>query len=474
MTRSLSGPVAVAALAAGALLGAGVAVAALPLAGLLLLAAAAALLLTAPRAALWAFALVLFAVVPLSALPLPGVFLTISPPMLVLLAVAVRRLLDGPGPPSAELRPVAVLLLGYAAWLAVTALASDHRHVTVGWLVSYGGLVVLPALLATTEPQVRDVLRCTWAALGGVLGLYALVETFLLKANPVLGLLGQEVDQRWSVYRATTTLGHPVSNGGFFAVAVPLALGLAVQRRSKLAAAAAVLAAGGVVASGTRSAFLAMLIGAAVAVLFPVAGRSTGRTQAVARTVGMVAIGAVLLVGWAYLAVRSTSGEGQRSAAFRSTQVPIALESVQDAPVLGTGPGAASFTHEPLLARIGGAGAFESHWLELVVGAGLPGLLLGIAVVLAAVTSALRSGAPDVAGAVLAWAAAATFVNSLEGGRPELLVLGLVLAMAFSRPDQDCVETGSGHRGRGSIASSGALARPVATAAASPASGRGR
>lgn len=425
------------AMAGGALVGATLTLAALPLLLSLLLFATAAVCLLAPRSMLWVLALVLFALVPLSALSVPGVLLSLTPPALILVVVAVRRLLDESRPPDLRVRPVTLLLLAYGGWLAVTVFASDYRSITVGWLLGYGLLVILPALLATTEPRVRDTLRFTWVGLGAVLGVYALVETFVLRSNPLLETVpGAGVDQTWSVYRATTTLGHPVSNGGFLAIAVPLALGLAIHRRSRLASLAAVLAAGGVVASGTRSAFAAMLVGAAVVALLP-AGGATSRRRTLRRVVVMLGSLPVLLVGWAYLEVRSTSFEGERSAAFRATQVPIALDSVRDAPVLGTGPGAASFSHEALLERVGGAGAFENYWLELVVGAGVPGLVLGVLVVVAAVVSALRTGAPGVAGAVVTWSVSVTFVNAFEGGRPEFLVLGLVLAMALSTPRRD-------------------------------------
>lgn len=420
--------------AAGAVVGAAFTVAPVPLLMGLALAGAAVVFLVVRRSALWALALLVFALVPLTALDVPGVLLTVTPPLLLLLVIAVRRLLDGSGPPRLTLRPVCLLLLAYAGWLAVTALASDYRDITVGWLFSFIGLVILPALLGTTEPRLRDPLRYTWVALGGVLGLYAVAETFVLQSNPLMDILfDHHIEQRWSVYRATTTLGHPVSNGLFFAITVPLAVGLAVQRRSGLAAAAALLAAGGVVASGTRSAFAAMLLGAALAVLLPYGRGPVQGAQRLARTIGTATMVGVLVAGWAYLAVRESSGEGQRSAAFRGDQVPVAWEAVEQRPLLGTGPGAASFSHEPLLARIGGAGAFESYWLELVVGAGLPGLFLGVLVTATAGISALRSGAPDVAGAIATWAAAVTFINALEGGRPEFLLLGLLLAMAFSR-----------------------------------------
>ncbi len=423
---------------AGGLVGLGVAIAAIPLMVGAAVVVASALLLSLSRRLLWVLALVLFATLPLAYLPVPSGLLTVSPPVLLMLILALRTVLERPSRGRFVLSGVVCLLLGFGGWLFVSVVASDYRSVSIGWFVSYGCLVVLPALLATTDPKIRDALRYTWVVLGALLGAYALLEAFVLQANPLLDPVyargvRDPLVQQWSVYRATTTLGHPVSNGAFFAIAVPLALGAALSRRSGFAAMAAVIAAGGVVASGSRSAFGAMLLGAAVVVLLPAAGRGPrGRTDVVARAAGVMAIIAALVGGTAYLAARDASGEGTSSARFRATQIPIALQRVREAPVFGTGPGAASFSEQSLLARIGGAGAFESYWLELVVGAGIPGLLLGAGVVVAALFVALRSGAPDVAGALVAWTVTATLLNALEGGRPDQLVLGLVLAMAFA------------------------------------------
>jgi O-antigen ligase len=278
-----------------------------------------------------------------------------------------------------------VLVLSLGGWLVVTVVASPYRAITVGWFVSFATLVLLPALLATRDPEVRHTVSRTWIAVAAVLGAYALVEAFVLQANPLFDALYAngprgELVQKWSIYRATTSLGHPISNGGFFAIAVPLALGAALRHRSGPAAAAAVLAAGGVVASGSRGALAAMLAGAAVVVLRPTPGVSRSAGAAAGKALGVMALVATLVLGAAYLAARDASGEGADSAAFRVTQVPVALQSVATSPVFGTGPGAASYSQESLLSRIGGAGAFESFWLELVVGAGVPGLLLGAAV----------------------------------------------------------------------------------------------
>jgi O-antigen ligase len=360
---------------------------------------------------------------------------TVTPSAFVLLVLAVRRAI-APIPTLRTTIPVAAwVLVGFTTWLAVSAWLSAHRPVTVGWFLSFCTLVVLPALLAMSDPDARRIVQGTWILLAAVLGAYALVETFLLQANPLYdrfySAAGGGIEQVWSVYRATTSLGHPLHNGVFFAVAVPLALGRVLATRSRAAVLATMLAMGGLVSSASRGALVAALLGAVLLLVHPARQLLGRRPGGVVRLVGLSAVAVVLTVGVAYVALRSQSVEAGQSLAFRSTEVPVAVQAVERSPLLGVGPGAASLSHQSVLEG-GGAGAFESFWLELVVGAGVPGLLLGIAVLATALAAALRGGAPDVAAALVSYVAAVSAFNALEGGRPELLELGLLMALAFS------------------------------------------
>jgi O-antigen ligase len=191
-----------------------------------------------------------------------------------------------------------------------------------------------------------------------------------------------------------------------------------------------VLALGGVVASASRAALVGALVGALVVLLAP-AGRARTRGLKGARAAALVGVAVAIAGGTVYVQARSASAEAASSAEFRTAQVPIAVEAVAGDPVFGTGPGAASLTFESLL-RDGGAGAFESFWLELAVGAGVPGLVLVLAVVVAALVSSLRSGVPEMVGALAAYLTVVSVLNSFEGERPQHLLLGLLLAMAFA------------------------------------------
>jgi O-antigen ligase len=340
------------------------------------------------------------------------------------------------------------LVVAFAAWLGLSVGASSYRQIGIGWLISFVALVVLPALMGRSDPEVRRVVQGTWILLAAVLGVYALLETFVLHANPLYGPLyaaapgTHRLTQIWGVYRATTSLGHPVENGVFFAVAVPLALGRAMARRSPAAVLAALLALGGVIASASRAALYAAIVGAVLVLASPAKRFVGARRAGIIRLAGLAVVVVTLTVGVLYVQSRAGSAEAIRSSTFRSSEVTIAVQAVESQPLLGSGPGAASFSHQSQL-HGSGAGAFESFWLELAVGAGLPGLLLGVCVLLTALVSALRGGAADVAGALLAYLVAASAYNAFEGGRQEFLELGLLLAMALSAsarrtlPEQD-------------------------------------
>ncbi len=100
----------------------------------------------------------------------------------------------------------------------------------VAWTAGFAVLALLPAALVPFEPAAARPIVSTWTGLAAVLGVYASLEAWVLRDNPLLGWAYRSApapdgfDQIWSVYRATTTMGHPLVNATFFAVALPLAV----------------------------------------------------------------------------------------------------------------------------------------------------------------------------------------------------------------------------------------------------------
>jgi hypothetical protein len=428
--------VAAGAVAVAALLGTALMLGPLIAAAALVSVMAAFALAVVPRYWLWAGALCTSALIPIESLPVPHLLETYNPAMFVVVVLAIRTVLGGRSTPF-RFGPQVLLLLAFTAWLLVTVLLSTQKATASGWMVSFLFLAVVPTLVGFGDRRAGRVIETTWIVLGAVLGSYALVEAFVLHANPLLaGIYASgpsHLDQHFAVYRATTTLGNPVSNGLFFVVAVPLGLGRMVARdRFRWSLPATVLATGGVIASGTRTALIAALISGAVVLLGPTSAMLRERGGVGVRLAVAAAIAVTMVVGVWYLAARNNSAEGSSSASFRSTMISVAREGVAESPVVGVGPGMASVRWQSALTGENGAGAFESMWLEIVVGSGLPGLALGVALFTTAVGTALRGRATPAAAAMVAFLVTGSGFNIWEGGRAGHVRIGLLLVMTFA------------------------------------------
>ena len=391
----------------------------------------------------WLWGLMLFVV---TLVPLPEVAATsgisLTPLLAVPVVLLVRHLVVA-GPTAAHRLAVYLLLL-LTVWLGITVLHSVQTKTSLGWLVYFVLLVVVPALVGSVDRSAHEGITYAWVLLAGVLGAYAVIEGFVLHSNPLFDAVYLHARasvfpiQHWSVYRATTVFSQPVAAGVFLAVAVPLSLGRLLRRPSILTAAATIFSIAGLVATASRAASLGALAGALLCLLLPSRDRARHRVRSARVLAACLLLTAIAFGGW-YLTQRSGT-EVSNSAKFRHVEVPLADTSIHEHP-LGVGAGVASVSQRPLLKENGGAGAFESIWLELAVGAGVPGLVLGAAVLIATILGAVRARAPAIAGGLVAWTVSATAYNALEGSRPALLYFGLLLAAAFSaRADTAAVE----------------------------------
>lgn len=433
---------AVGAVLLAAILGTSLALGVLAAAGALVAVMAVFALFAVPRYWLWSGALCVSALIPIESLPVPHLLVVANPALMVVLVLAVRTILGG-RPTPFWVGPQVWLLLAFTGWLLVSVVTSIQKGTAIGWMVSFLVLILLLTLLGFGDRRAGRVAESTWIVLGAVLGAYALLETFVLHANPLFGGIfaggPSGLTQHFAIYRATTTLGHPVGNGLFFAAAVPLALGRMVARdRIGWHLLATVLAAGGVVASGTRTAFIAALVSSAIVLFGPTSARLLNRGGVGLRLVVAVAMALTLAFGVWYLAARNNSAEGASSSSFRSTMITVAQQGVVESPLVGVGPGVAAVRWRSELTGTNGAGAFESMWLEMVVGSGVPALLLGFTVFGTAIGTALRSRATPAAAGLIAYLVTASGFNVWEGGRPGMVWIGLLmvmcLAMAHPRP----------------------------------------
>ena len=420
-----------AALAAASLAGVVGAVQPFALVGLAVLVCAGAVLVVLPRQALPSVALGLYALVPLHYLPIPETAATTSPSLLVAVVWMVRLWREEPERRADRegrlLLALSVLTLGL---LLVTSLAGAYLKTGLGWSLAFVVNVLLVAVAVRVEhPRARELLVATWSALAAGLGLYAVVEALVLHANPVFKLTqaagGRGVEQVWAVYRATTTLGHPLENAAFFVLGATLALATAVRTGSRAYGAAAVCAIAGLAATGSRGPTAALLVGVGW-VLVAQAGRVP--------RIRIAALGAVLLLALSGAVVvqlgRSGSAEADSSSQYRAFTVAQGVESVRDNPWLGVGAGASAVAKQ----AEGGSLAtlsYENGWLEAAVSDGLPFLALLLGVFGYALWTAARRAHVE-AGAALA-VAMIVMANSnvLEGSRQGLIRFGFLLGLAW-------------------------------------------
>lgn len=384
----------------------------------------------------WPMLLMVASLIPLGNIPVPNILRTVSPWGLMVAVMLVQRYrimrICRVGTKS-ERTGLAWLSTALLGWFILSTILGSAPYTSLGWLTSIVTLVLVPVLVVVLGRDDLRSLVVAWVVLGGVLGFYALFEAYVFRQNPVGSVLHYEgLRQTWGAYRATTTLGHPLMNGMYFSVGFAMALGFFALGRSLVFSGLAVLNLGGVVASGARTAAIACGVVAATVVLYSTS-TSLKRREPAWRAAAMAA--SLVLAGGisvSFLSARADSHEAAQSEAFRSAQVPVAFERAAEGSLLGVGPGMASESNVAILHTKGGSGAFESLWLEALVGTGYVGLVLLSAFLGVLLVMMVRRRQFIAFLALVAWLINATTVNAFEGSRSEQIFVGLLLALCFT------------------------------------------
>ena len=329
-------------------------------------------------------------------------------------------------------------LLAFAAWLGVSTVFSIQIPVSVlGKYRAAGGLVdtVAVVLLCYLTIQLvrggRDVrtLAVALTASATIVAVFGLGQAFGWVGET--GLVASfELERVWS------TFGNPVPLGGFLVLTAPVALGLALagERAGVRLAWYAVFAIQALclLLTYTRGAWLG-LAGAVVVLVVLVALRRT-HLAAIDWTAAAASVAGAALVASRTLSASSpTLSVAQRlvsafdlgsgSIASRRLIWEGALDALAKRPVTGWGPGTFRYVHSMFkpaeLVRQTGSGMYadnaHSYPLDLAVAAGLPGVVLGAAIVVVALGRSARlvaSGESGRSGLILVgiWAAACGFV----------------------------------------------------------------
>jgi hypothetical protein len=318
--------------------------------------------------------------------------------------------------------------------------------------------LVLAIIKTPSGFGIRDV-RSLFLRVTTVLGIYALVEGFILHFNPLFSSLFEHTNwwgnQRFNAsYRVTTLLGHPLDNGLVFSAAAVLAASEVMERRDKMAMPLVRLAilVGAVAATHERGSVIGLAVGWMIVMLFTRAQRhSKARGQSVRRVVlltGAVVGVAVLISG---LQARSESSQGRASALVREAVVARTTEALHGIELFGAGPGEVDSYRE--IKHLGTSSVtLENSYAEIVVDIGPIGALIGVILLLAIVITGLRT--PLMVGETAALAAILVDIggyNAIQGQRPVLVIISLLIISIITgvdmtrkrssvRPDASSVE----------------------------------
>lgn len=385
--------------------------------------------------------LAVFVLLPVRYFDIPGPLAALGPNVFVAL-ILLLRLAPTLQRSSREQRVLAALVAAASAWLLLASLRSVVPSTSFTWTVSFVVLALGVALAVSRMPASIEPIRVAWLVLAALVAGLAIVEVVVLRNNPIYGDVyalnpnGRPLEQVWSVYRATTTLGHPLVNGLFLACGVVLAAQQVLLRPGLLGGVLLALILTGLLLTASRGPLAAAVIG--VALLIAVGSRPMDRLRQLSTArLALLALVGVLALGAASTVVTESgrdSLEARESLTYRQDVVPVALGLARARPLTGFGPGTAGVVSAAALGYRPGefGGAIENSWLELLVAIGVPGAFLVLALLADALRRAITTGAGVVLGLLATFAVAAAGFNWLEASRGGHLLLGLLLGWAFT------------------------------------------
>ncbi|MGI3781942.1 MAG: hypothetical protein ACRYG2_14330 [Janthinobacterium lividum] len=311
--------------------------------------------------------------------------------------------------------PLTVLLIA----LGFHGLSSTR---SVNWTVLLIVAVALPTALVTAfDDRTSSTLLRSWFVLGIGLSVVAVIES-LVESNPLTPYYN--FPQHWSVYRVTTTLGHPLLNGTFFAVTACLAAFSMVRKDGARAAAflcfvLAALAAG---LTGSRSGVYALVSGLGVGLLvLLVSGRTSLANKLLGVVLGVTAL--IVLPALPTIAGRASSAEGVASGLYRDDVLRLTGKLFLADPWFGYGPGTSLIA----TARSGAQLPLENSVLGSLVSLGVIGSLGVLVLVVIVFVTSVRGGRPDGIAAVAAYVVAGAAFPLWESNPAALVLVGFVI-----------------------------------------------
>lgn len=370
-----------------------------------------------------------YALLPVTAAPVPDIVTVVSPSLVIILIWLVRSPKPDPKIRGVFDRWQNALIWLILFWMLISTIWSEYKMNAAGWGLTFaiGALVIGWRRLT---PQATANLMKTWMLLVTGLSVYALVE-FATKTNfiwgPIYAAGPYPPRNSYAVYRVIASFGHTLNASTFFAVSLAAVLGywLMTGRRKLLLVAG--LCAAALALTSSRG---GMLAGAIAAVVVFVFGAAKVRKQFGTKMVVVLgALGAgmiALTVG--PLAERLVSDESYESGLIRDKIVSLAMQTAEVSGFMGFGPGSS----RPALIDVTGTHLIlENSYLQLLVSVGVPGLVLIGLLILVTAIRAIAAQQYAALGALVAYAISIGGFNFIEAQRPAHLLLGVIMLLAW-------------------------------------------
>jgi O-antigen ligase len=381
-------------------------------------------LVAIPRWILPSIALALFALVPAAYLPIPPLLGRYFSPSVICMALWV---LLGLGHVRVSGKAVATIIATTIWALAATMVSTDVSYSLV-WCATVFIVLLFPMFMHG-DRRTLSAISTTWQVLALVLAIAAIAES-LARYSPLSA--AYSFRQHWSVYRVTTTLGHPLMNSVFFAVSATIVLGLLLRKRTRTRLAMSSFAGScvAVVLTGSRSGLVALLVGLGAVVLFVA---FTGLATRGSKALAAIGVGAMVVVVpmLPIVAQRAGSDEASGSSGVRAMIYDATWKIIQQSPLVGTGPGTSFIVGF----ATGIEYPIESAVLGSLVSVGFIGTAWLSVLVLSVVVRAVRHKKPEIVGAVAAFIVGGFAFPLWEQIPASLIILG-VLSVLASRSDE--------------------------------------
>jgi hypothetical protein len=337
----------------------------------------------------------------------------------------------------------------FGVWLILSLLFAPLRtNKGLEWLFTVG-LATVFAVVSAPEGLKAPAFRALFLNIATILGVYALLEGFILHHNILFGPIFEHTSwwatQRLSAsYRVTTLLGHPLVNGLIFATASVLSASDLARRsrRTLFSLARFVILIGATDAAHSRGATISLAVGVLVVIIFSRTGGKGWATRRLVLVMGLFLGAAVLVYG---LQARDESRGGRVSAEVRVAVITRASEAVHDVGAFGAGPGE-SEAYRRSKRLPGWQIDLENSYAQLAVSLGVIGALLLSLLLIAVVVVGLKNDlVTGEAAALLAILVDISGFNAIEG-HPNVGVVIMLFVIAIITAPRSAATVTSRHK----------------------------